>query len=406
MKTKLTLTTITAVLFGAMAVDATWPLVGHMRDAVIDDWRDGLLNAYILRWNLHQLVQDPLNLFHASMYHPTPYSLALSENMLGLSLLLWPVELLTRDSLFLLNFMILFSFWSIALVSFALSRRWTGSWLIGFIAGTAIGFAQPRISQLGHAQLLNYQPMVLSIFFAERWLRRFRARDALGFFAALYAQLLFGIYLAVFNLVFITAFIPIVLCVRWRCVEWIKLLRQGLAGGVIIAVLALPIYLPYKYVRDEFGIQVESAMLDERGVNLTDFLRFPGANLLHGDGSWKWRNPYSPIPWEHEVGLSWVMHGLGALGLIGGAFVLLRRRWNARLTTKALFAGSAAATLVCLSLMFGPQLHLLNEPLEAFPMPYRLYHAFSPGFEGMRVPARWFLPASIGWTMIALLPLG
>src|SRR5690349_621321 len=87
------------ILFAFLAIYETRPIAWHLRDSTYYDYGDGLLNAWILRWNLHQLVTHPSQLFHASMFYPSKYSLALSENMLGLSLLYWPIDLFFKDTL-------------------------------------------------------------------------------------------------------------------------------------------------------------------------------------------------------------------------------------------------------------------------------------------------------------------
>jgi hypothetical protein len=338
------------------------------------------------------------------MYWPTTHSLALSENLLGLSLLLWPVDAWFDDTLLLVNLAIVLSFFSLALVAFGVFRAWTGSWWLAMIAGLAIGFAPPRISQLDHMQLLSYQPMLLCLFFADRWTRRLRGSDAAGLFACLALQLLFGIYLFVFTLVFLSLFLLCLVALRIRRGAWIRFTGQAAAGAAVLAAVALPIYLPYRHVRDDLGIRVSLSELMDLGADVTDFLRFPGSSWLHGDWSWRFVNPYTPYPWEHEVALPFVLVALLAFSLVAGAR-LLRPSLRVSEPTAGIFLASLPATAMCVALMFGPRLHLFGEAFDRVPMPYALYHALFPGFEGLRVPARFIFPASVGCVVLALLPL-
>jgi len=90
-------------------------------------------------------------------------------------------------------------------------------------------------------------------------------------------------------------------------------------------------------------------------------------------------------------------------GVCGGAWWVAGRR---RAPGLRLWLAGAAAGLVCLSLMFGPRLHLYKNEIPGVPMPFSLFSRYFPGFEGIRGSSRFILPASLGLAMAALLPLG
>ena len=397
---------VPSLFFLYFTIDTTWPFAAQMSDSVFIDYGDSLINAWALRWNLHKLPGGVLDLFHAPIFYPTRYTLALSENLIGLSILFWPVDLIFDDTLILCNFVTLFSFFSLGLIAFAIFKRVTGSWWLGMIAGVAIGFAPTRFTQLGHLQLLNYQPMLLSIFLAERWLRTFRNRDAVFFFAALIAQFYFGIYLFVFNLVFISAFVPLLLFLRRTAIPWRIVLVQSLIGSACLALFILPVYLPYRVVRETMGIAVSPAQLADRGSSLTDFLRFSGLNKAHGDWSAGFRNRYSPFPGEHESAFPFSLGVMMLGGLIAGVFYLRRARSGSPPDGWDVFAASLLPTLICFFLMFGPTLHFLHQPHPRIPMLYDLYYRFFPGIQAIKAPPRFVFPLSIGITTLAVIPLG
>jgi hypothetical protein len=394
------------VFFALWTIYSTRPMAWHLADSTHYDYGDGLLNAYILRWNLHQLAHDPLHLFDASILYPARNTLALSENMLGLSLLFAPLDWIFRDTLLLCNAVVLFSFFSLALLAFGLIWHWTGSWLAAMLAGLWIGFAPARFGQMTHMQLLSYQPMLLTIFFADRCLWKQRRRDAFGFFAFLYAQFLFGIYLFVFNLVLLSALIPVLLLVRGRRMAWRRLAAQAASGGLALALLIYPIYRPYQYVRDRYGLRVHVKDLRDVGANLTDFLNFSMYNAPYKLFSWAHRNPYSPVPWEHEVALPFTLWFVLALSTMGALWAVVRRRRASGARQWTLYLAAWPAMLLCLSLMFGPQLHFFEKAYPGFPMPYTLFFHFFPGFEGMRVPPRFIFPVTLAAPILALLPVG
>lgn len=394
---------VPALFFAILTLVATWPMARNLGTTTAYDYTDGLLNAWILRWNLHQLPRAPLHLFDASILYPMHNSLALSENLLGLSLLFWPLDLIFHDTLILANSVILFSFFSLALVSYAVFRHWTRSCWIGLMAGIIIGFAPARFPKITHFQLLSYQPTVLAIFFAWRWLRGARRRDAVGLFASVAVQFLFGIYLFVFLAVFLSAFMPLLALPRLKQLCWRRLAVQGVVGALALCVVIYPIYRPYKYIHDVLGIHVQRELRIETSVNVTDFLRFPSSNLLWGKRTARFANPYSRFPWEQEVALPFSFYALVLCGVLSGAVLLARRR---RLAGQQLWLAALLAGLLCLSLMFGPRLHLRRGIVEGLPMPFSVYARFFPGFDGIRGTARFILPASIGLAMAGLLPLG
>ena len=47
----------------------TWPYVTRLRDAVVDPG-DPYLVTWIMWWDYHQTLRDPLNLFHSNTLYP------------------------------------------------------------------------------------------------------------------------------------------------------------------------------------------------------------------------------------------------------------------------------------------------------------------------------------------------
>jgi len=73
------------VLFVVLSVVMTWPLAPNLDRAVADPG-DPLLNAWIMEWTWHSLTTDPANFWHAPIFHPLRYTIAFSENLLGITL--------------------------------------------------------------------------------------------------------------------------------------------------------------------------------------------------------------------------------------------------------------------------------------------------------------------------------
>src|SRR5258705_756495 len=69
--------------FCAFTAALSWPYVNYLRDAVADPG-DPYLVAWILWWDYHQTFTDPIHLFHANLFYPLRYTLALARTSMAL----------------------------------------------------------------------------------------------------------------------------------------------------------------------------------------------------------------------------------------------------------------------------------------------------------------------------------
>jgi len=76
-------------VYAAIAIAFTWPLAAHIGDAFPHDPYDPALTTWILWWNAHA-VPLTARWWNAPMFWPLPGALALSEHLLGISLLDFP----------------------------------------------------------------------------------------------------------------------------------------------------------------------------------------------------------------------------------------------------------------------------------------------------------------------------
>src|SRR5438477_5876786 len=82
-----------AALFLLLSVAMTWPLARNFTRAVPDPV-DSYINTWILDWDWYATFHQPLQLFDANAFYPARYSLAYSENLYGIALLLFPFRAL------------------------------------------------------------------------------------------------------------------------------------------------------------------------------------------------------------------------------------------------------------------------------------------------------------------------
>ena len=92
-------------MYGSLAVAAS-SFYFHVDDLII---------AWTLAWDWHALTTDPLHLFQANIFFPEQNTLAYSEHLLGVAILAWPIQLLTRHPLVTLRIFSLLALWVTAI---------------------------------------------------------------------------------------------------------------------------------------------------------------------------------------------------------------------------------------------------------------------------------------------------
>src|SRR4051812_44436089 len=115
-----------AALFLLLAAAMTWPLLPNLTTAVADPG-DPFIHIYILDWDWYATLHQPLHLFDGAAYYPAKYSLAYSENMYGIAMLLFPLRAIGVDALTAHNVAMLLGYAFTGFAMFVLGRIITGS---------------------------------------------------------------------------------------------------------------------------------------------------------------------------------------------------------------------------------------------------------------------------------------
>ena len=159
------------MLFLLLAVAMTWPLAPNLGTAVAYPG-DPYINTWILDWDWYATFHQPLHLFQANAFYPAKYSLAFSENLYGVALLLFPLRALGAGALAAHNVAILLGFAFSGFAMFVLGRMVSGSALAGVAAGVVYAFVPFRFTQLPHVQhvFAGWLPMMLAalLYYAAR----------------------------------------------------------------------------------------------------------------------------------------------------------------------------------------------------------------------------------------------
>jgi len=374
---------VACLLFALLSLVLTWPLARDPAGSV-EDRQDALLNVWITAWDDHQLLDDPLHLFDANIFHPYPRTLAYSELLLGNALLALPVTAATGDPVLGYNLALLLSFFLTALGTYLLVYSLTHSPGAGLVAGTIMAFCTFRMTNLAQAQLLTTQWLPLALLALHALLRRPRPRHVALFTLFFCLQALssfyYGILLALAALLLVTlVFVGRALRRAWHPPAAPSPMRVFLALGasaLCCLLVILPFALPYFRVQGELGFERSLADSEPFSASLRQYLSVPPGSLLE-----RWLpSEEAALPGGYPADA--LYPGLVALvlALVGTASGRGRTRW--------LYLALLLASLV---LSLGPRLYLAPARPAGLDiaLPYAWLYAVVPGFKALRAPVRF-----------------
>ncbi len=377
-------TAVACLLFAILSLVLTWPLARDL-DGAVEDRQDALLNVWITAWDGHQLLDDPLHLFDANIFHPYRRTLAYSELLLGNGLLALPVTAVTGNPILGYNLALLLSFFLTALGTYLLVFKLTRFAGAGLVAGTILAFCSYRMTNLAQAQLLTTQWLPFALLALHGLLHhprpRYMALFTLFFSLQALSSFYYGILLA----------LAVVLFVVLAFSAWIgrRMWRRPAAAGpgrVALALLltalccllvALPFALPYFRVQRELGFERSLADSEPFSASLRQYLSVPpGSLLLEG-----WL-PSEEAPQSGGYPVDALFPGFVALILAVAGVAAGRGR------TRWLYF---ALLLASLTLSLGPRLYLApGRPAGwGIVLPYAWLYAVVPGFKALRAPVRF-----------------
>ena len=366
---------LAALAFAAITCVYTWPLPAYATSAVAHDRGDPLLVTWILWWTSHT-VPLTSGWWNAPAFHPSTGVLAFSENLLSLAPITAPIVHATGSPLLAYNAAFFLSYVLSGVAAYILALVLTRSHAASFVAGVAFAFAPYRLSHTQHLQLLSsyWMPLAMAalhLFVASprwRWAVLFAAAWALQALASGY----YFFFLSTLAGLWIAWFVPGRLSGR-------ELARLAVAWLVAAAALA-PILYGYRVIQSSYGFK-------RSPVEMVNYSGDIAGLLSASPDSWLW---------------SWLHAGVGSEAeqfpgativvlLLAGVFRLrvVSSRSAASDGDRRPFVFYALAAVLMWMLSLGPRLKLSGTP-SGIPGPYALL-ATLPGFDGMRVPARFWM---------------
>ncbi len=405
-------------IFVAVTVLLTWPLAARMDDTFIS-WGDPVFQAWTIAWDWHALKTDPLGIFDANVFYPWGNTLAYSDHLFGQALTVLPIIAITENGILADNIATMLAFILSALAMYLLVYDLTGNRVAGVLAGVAYAFAPSRVAHLEHLHLLSAQwpPLMLLCLRravapeSGRVLSGWRNRESItedspvrserpstgtaelvdprfsipdsrfpwfaGLGACFFAQGLFGVYFLYFSIVMLIIAGAVYAAFALYDRDWQVMRALGLAGLVcaFAGALLIPTLLPYWQVSQDLDVERTTAEVSAWSADPKDYLAvWPRAKLWN---DLLMRN-HRDVERDLFPGLAIVaLAGIGLTHRAAG-----RQRW-------VLLAVALGGVIFS----FGLSATIAGRD---FPLPYRVFYDWLPGFRAIRVPARLGLLALVG----------
>jgi hypothetical protein len=154
-----------------LAILTSWPLILHLPSRIAPDLGDPVRTAWQIAWVGHAMLHDPLHIFESNAFYPHPLSLAFSDSLLGYGPAAFfghgTVAALVRYNLLFLGI------WSLCFVgAYFLARELGLRWFGAAAAAAAFAYADYRVTEAGHFQVISSGGLALGMFLLLRGYRR------------------------------------------------------------------------------------------------------------------------------------------------------------------------------------------------------------------------------------------
>lgn len=371
----------------------------HPWSRLPDLW-DSIINSWILAWDAHSLFNPGLSVWDAPIFYPVENALAFSETLFGNLWLTLPLQLLTGNPVFVSNMMLMAAFVLSAFCVYLLAYDLTSHYGASLVAGLIFSFSPYRWFHASHLQLLPIFWTPLAFLFAVRFLRSSRRSSFFLMLLMIWLQFYTSVYLGTMLITSLGIFAVLFLWFgregegrSWFSLD-LELLRLMLAGLGTSVLVLLPLGLPYIQTARKWNF---FRSLQESSIYSAEPLGF----IFGAADSWASYGFLRNLPLDIRVG-----EGAVFMGLVPISLVILNRLMNAR--EKDLYTGNQKILqssffwtgLALMIIMLGPYLVLFNQNTN-IPMPYQLVHYLVPGAKAMRVPARFFQPMLLCFSVLA-----
>lgn len=370
-----------------VALAFTWPLVTVIGTEIAWDMGDPLFNSWVLLWTGGQVLAflsgdfSALNRFwHGNIFYPERLTVAFSEHLVPQMLQALPVLAATDNVVLAYNLLFLSTFVLSGFGMFLLVRELTGNAAAGFVAGLAFAFAPYRVAHFSHLQVLSAQWMPFVIYGYRRYFETRQRRPLVGGTVALVVQNLSCGYYLLFFAPFVGVYVVYEMVSRGLARDW-RLWRTWVVAGVLALAFTFPFLQPYFDVRTHIGVGVRTE------AEIALFSADTHAFVTPAESLWFWGERLPGFRKPEGEGFPGVTISLLALLGLFASVVSAKRSPHPR--PRSLVGYLAISVVMAAVLALGPQITSGGTAIGTGP--YAWLVAWIPGFDGIRVPARYLM---------------
>jgi hypothetical protein len=369
----------------------TYPLWVHPTRTLPSDLNDTLLTTWIISWDSQRMLHGMRGLWDAPFFYPYHNSLAFSENLIGIAFFVAPVFWITENPLLTYNVAFVLSFALAGLGMYLLTGALVRNRAAALVAAVLFAFCPLRMSQVSHIQTVATGWIPITLYALHQYFSTRRARWLPLFVAGYCLQVLSNMYMAYMLALPVAVVIVAGLWPLWPLSrepkQWRRCLAQFALAGLAIAIVLLPLAVPYYSARANYRQVRDIVEIDPNGADLRSYLVGKrSVGVLHTQ----------PIPViidpEKELFPGIVVLVLAAAALLRRNGAPEESNWWLRV-----YAFVALAALVC---SFGPTVRVWGHVVTRHG-PYGWLLRIVPGMDGMRVPSRFAMIVNAALAVMA-----
>lgn len=386
---------VTAVLLRPTPYDLNHTLT-NMGDPAIVGWA--------LSWNSHALATHPTGVFQAPIFWPNPDTLAYTDTLLLLAPPFALIRALGGSWELGVNLLTITLLFLSLVITYSLVRRLTARTDAAILAAVAFTYSSYSLGHYGHLHLLLLGQFSLGFLLTFKLLEEPRWQTALWLGLLNVSFCLGSLYYALAWAVCLGTVLVIRLVTRRArlgAAMWRSLVVMGL-----VSLLAAPVFIPY--VR----LGKDRPLVPEWGFKAGDLVTVPSGSVLY-PGLDEWASGRA-TRFEHAF-----FPGFSTAALaVGGGVVLVAATVAARRRRRSADGAAAEITAadrrrnevwLLLAAVVPTSIIALGAETHGITMPFTWLHDHVPGFGGIRIAARFAIPAllagcalaAVGYTWIA-----
>jgi hypothetical protein len=368
-----------------LAIVMHWPLPANLTDTIPADLGDPLPQSWQVAWGGHALAQQPLELFQSNQFWPFADSLAFGDALIGYA----PAGLIGEgpvDAVARYNLLFLFAYALPFFGAYFLARELGVGPIGAAVAGAAYAYAPFRLEQDGHMQVISSGGIPLTLAVGARGLRLRSPWLLIAAWLIAAWQVSIGFAIGLPFTYLIGLLIAIGAVAWWRRGRPgpdPRMVRAGLAGGLLFVLVVGLIARPYFRVADEHPEATRApSAVEEFSGPLSAF-------VLSSKESWAWGGVTEEIYDEIQNPVEKTLFpGLLTLILAG---VGLGSSSYPRPLRIGLGAGVAGVSVLALGFQAD----------DGWLWPYRVVYDLLPGWEAIRTPGRLATFSTLGLALLA-----